>query len=223
MKLNKTVIAGLTTLALSPVATALGSGVLTTQVVHADTITNTQQSSINDRNVNPISQQLINKVNPYVSVKNNAYTLDPIVKTFLTADQFAEITDVIDKANINVEQGNFTINVNDKSYDGVNSLLRKSNSHYTYKNFWWGTRYYFRSNAAVYEMDHDLESRSMAMGVVGAIGSIATDGFASAVGAIGSAYFLKIESDLNYMNNTHPHNYLYMDVNLTGIYSINVL
>lgn len=51
MKLNKTVIAGLTTLALSPVATALGSGVLTTQVVHADTITNTQQSSINDRNV----------------------------------------------------------------------------------------------------------------------------------------------------------------------------
>ncbi|MDF7639988.1 hypothetical protein PT285_11300 [Lactobacillus sp. ESL0791] len=46
MTLKKTVITGLTTLALSPVAAALGNGILTTQVVHADTITaNTQQSN----------------------------------------------------------------------------------------------------------------------------------------------------------------------------------
>lgn len=49
MKLKKTVIAGLTTLALSPVATAMGSGILTTQVVHADTVTNAKQSDSEDQ------------------------------------------------------------------------------------------------------------------------------------------------------------------------------
>lgn len=172
---------------------------------------------------NQISQQLINKVDAYVSVKNNTYTLDSAVKNFLTTEQFTEVKNDIDKANSNVKQGQFTINVNDKSYDETNPLLRKGNSHYTYKNFWWGTRYYFRSNAAVYEMDHELDNYSATLAVAGAIGGLASAGTASAVGAIGSAYFMKIRSDLDYMNNTHPHNYLYMDVNYTGIYSINVL
>ncbi|RMC41975.1 MULTISPECIES: hypothetical protein [unclassified Lactobacillus] len=58
MKLNKTVIAGLTTLALSPVATALGSGVLTTQVVHADTIAENQVTQKNNNNYDSLYDNL---------------------------------------------------------------------------------------------------------------------------------------------------------------------
>lgn len=60
MKLKKTVIAGLTTLALSPVVTALGSGITTTQIVQADTITNTQsiQGSDNDKEFNSLYSRL---------------------------------------------------------------------------------------------------------------------------------------------------------------------
>ncbi|WP_158593110.1 hypothetical protein [Lactobacillus sp. ESL0233] len=46
MKLKKTIITGLTTLALSPVATTFGNGLLSaTQVVHADTITDVQKTT----------------------------------------------------------------------------------------------------------------------------------------------------------------------------------
>lgn len=38
MKLNITIVTSLTALALSPLAATLGNGVVTTQVVHADTI-----------------------------------------------------------------------------------------------------------------------------------------------------------------------------------------
>ncbi|MGL5900316.1 MAG: hypothetical protein ACRCZW_11770 [Lactobacillaceae bacterium] len=58
MKFKKAVIAGLTTLALSPVASTLGNSILTTQVVHADTITNVKQSN-NDDQVVSISNREI--------------------------------------------------------------------------------------------------------------------------------------------------------------------
>lgn len=176
-----------------------------------------------DQSKNQVSQELIEKVDKYVSVKNNAYVLNPVVKNFLTTEQFAEVKNIIGRANSNVKQGRFIINVNDKSYDETNPLLRKSNSHYTYKNFFWGTRYYFRSNAAVYEMEHELSNYSTTLAIAGALGGLASAGMASAVGAIGSAYFAKVRNDLDYMNKRHPHNYLYMDVNLTGIYKIAVL
>lgn len=73
------------------------------------------------------------------------------------------------------------------------------------------------------EIDRELSTYSTTLAIAGAIGGLASAGTASAIGAIGSAYFSKIRSDLNYMNNTHPHNYLYMDVNIAGFYTIAVL
>lgn len=69
-------------------------------------------------------------------------------------------------------------------------------------------------------MEHELDTSSL---LVGTLANLLTSGFGAAVGFIGAAYFQKIKSDLDYMNNTHPHDYLYMDVNLTGIYKIEVL
>lgn len=105
-------------------------------------------------------------------------------------------------------------------FNYVDRSASSKNSKYTYKQFWWGTRYYFRSNKAVYQMEHELDTSSL---LVGTLANLLTSGFGAAVGFIGAAYFQKIKSDLDYMNNTHPHDYLYMDVNLTGIYKIEVL
>lgn len=45
-------------------------------------------------------------------------------------------------------------------------------------------------------------------------------GAATAVSGSVAAYLNKVKSDLDYMNNMHPHSYLYMDVNKTGFYKI---
>lgn len=45
-----------------------------------------------------------------------------------------------------------------------------------------------------------------------------------AYGAVLVGYCGKVPSDLNYMNNTHPNNYLYMNINAwIGYYKIAVL
>ncbi len=100
------------------------------------------------------------------------------------------------------------------------SLSQYVNGGYTSNDFWWETRYYFRSNAAVYQMEHELDNYSIVSGIVGAIDGLASAGIGSAVGAIGAAYFQKMRSDLDYYNNTHIKDYINMDVYFTGIYRI---
>lgn len=155
-----------------------------------------------------LSPETVDVAKKYISVKDNQYVLDPSIKNVLNPQQYQALQDKVSESNSNVKLSNAVIG-KDLSYTST-PLLRSSNRHYTWKSFAWGTRYYFRSNAAVYEMDHDLET----MQVVGGVLSL----------GLFSAYYAKIESDLNYMNNTHPHNYLYMDINQwVGNYTIGVL
>ena len=86
--------------------------------------------------------------------------------------------------------------------------------------FWWGARYYFRSNAAVYQMDHDLDNYTLGFGGVGVLATIFSGGIAAAVAGAAGLYFQKMKSDLDYYNNTHLNNYINMDVDRTGYYSI---
>lgn len=184
--------------------------------VFADTTETSQQSkdTVQKRvtgelettaNVTPETAAIANK---YISVKDNQYVLDPSIKNVLSPQQYQALQNKVKESNSNVKLSNAVIG-KDLSYTST-PLLRSSNRHYTWKSFAWGTRYYFRSNAAVYEMDHDLETAQVVGGVL-------------SLGVL-SAYYAKIESDLNYMNNTHPHNYLYMDINQwIGNYTIGVL
>ncbi|WP_438724003.1 hypothetical protein [Enterococcus sp. DIV1420a] len=61
-------------------------------------------------------------------------------------------------------------------------------------------------------MDHDLDNYSIMSG--------STALWAPPVGVLGAAYFQKVKSDLDYYSNTHLNDYINMDVNWTGIYSV---
>lgn len=187
-----------------------------------------------ERSENKLTDTEINAVDKYIEVKNNQYVLNDLSNSALTEEEISIAKKVIEESNKDIKNTHEVINPTTKTVDEKNNsininsrftiLARSSkNSRYTWKKFWWGTRYYFRSNFAVYQMDHELDDYSLACGVAGTIGALASAGTAAAVGTISAAYFQKIKSDLDYMNNTHPHNYLYMDVNHTGIYSIKVL
>lgn len=170
-----------------------------------------------------LTQEQIKQLDPYVSVKDNKYLLNLPNNTIFSQTEVEAAQQMIDEANISIKNTHSIINPVTKIGEPQRLSVLASKYHYTYKNFYWGTRYYFRSNHAVYEMENELSNYSTTLAIAGALGGLASSGVASAIGAIGSAYFNKVRSDLDYMNNTHPHNYLYMDVNFTGIYTIAVL
>jgi hypothetical protein len=128
--------------------------------------------------------------------------LDPNVRSILTTDQYNAFETMISESNTQIKNTGAVINLIDKLYS-VHSLQPR-NPHYTSKDYSWGTRYYFTSNKTVYDMNHDLETGQVACGILSIINVVAVSG---------SAYYQKMESGLKYMNNTHPHSYLHMDIN----------
>lgn len=196
---------------------------------------NYQQSDnvINHKSIEGIlSFSDIQKVDRFIQVYNNEFVLKKSINSNISYDVYTLVERILNQTNEYVKEHGLIINSATKTIEPDNTFRSKlmfnyvdrsassKNSKYTYKQFWWGTRYYFRSNNAVYQMEHELDTSSL---LVGTLANLLTSGFGAAVGFIGAAYFQKIKSDLYYMNNTHPHDYLYMDVNLTGIYKIEVL
>lgn len=146
----------------------------------------------------------------YVSVKDNQFILNIPQDIQLNQKEVEQVEQQISDVNSKIKANKLTINQTTKEISSQSPTLKSSG--YTYGNFWWGTRYYFRSNAAVYAMDHDLDNWSIMSGV--------TALWAPAVAVLGAAYFQKVKSDLDYYNNTHSKNYIDMDVNWAGVYSI---
>lgn len=197
------------------------------------TATTTKESNKENTNSTNSSESLKDSFDQYVKVENNKFVLEIPQNVHPDSQALANAQKSIDTANSNIASRNGSIDPNTKeitysSNSNPSNTLNSTSelaasSSYTTADFWWGTRYYFESNDAVYAMDHDLDTLSAGYATLGALGSLETAGAAAAVGTIGAAYFQKVKSDLDYMNNTHPNNYLYMDVNYTGIYSINVM
>ncbi|WP_445448452.1 hypothetical protein [Enterococcus faecalis] len=149
------------------------------------------------------------KFDPYIQVQNNRYVLDLQNTIQTNSTEVEQIKQTIEYANEQIEANHGIIDPNTKI---AAYLTFRVGGGYTYANFWWGTRYYFRSNNAVYQMDHDLDNYSIMSG--------STALWAPPVGVLGAAYFQKVKSDLDYYSNTHLNDYINMDVNWAGIYSV---
>ncbi|MCD6633474.1 hypothetical protein LSG16_11610 [Lactococcus cremoris] len=154
----------------------------------------------------------------YVSVKNNQYVLNLPENVQVNQNEFEQVVEQINAVNQQVQTNKLIINPVNKEIVSRASTLKSSG--YTFDTFWWGARYYFRSNAAVYQMDHDLDNYTLGFGGVGVLAAIFSGGIAAAVAGAAGLYFQKMKSDLDYYNNTHLNNYINMDVDRTGYYSI---
>lgn len=174
---------------------------------NADTVQSVVTSQSSKINTTTDNHKLFDA---YVSVKDNQFVLNIPQDIQLNQNEVEQVKQQISDVNSKIRTNKLIINQTTKEISSQNPTLRSSG--YTYGNFWWGTRYYFRSNAAVYAMDHDLDNWSIMTGV--------TALWAPAVAVLGAAYFQKVKSDLDYYNNTHSKNYIDMDVNWAGVYSI---
>ncbi|MFT8879448.1 MAG: hypothetical protein ABF913_07830 [Oenococcus sp.] len=160
----------------------------------------------------------VNTANQYVTVKNNRYILNLPVGTGFTDQQITMVQDMINKANDTVSSQNLIINPITKTSSirsnvlGI-SLRAASNGRYTFTNFWWGTRYYMRSNAAVEQLAHEFTGYAQVL----------TAGAAGVVAGAGALFYNNMASNIRYYNSTHSKNQIYMDFSWSGIYSLHVL
>lgn len=193
----------------------------TAQVVSANAVS-TAKSDSNTA----VSESLISRIDEYVVIKNNQYVLElpDNVKDLFTSDEIAQVENNISKANENVDQSSLLIDAETKTTESESQTTTAAayNKHFTWKNFWWGTRYYFTSNAAVDEFVWDFTNKSIVLGALGAAGSLGGV-VPGLIGAVGAAYFAKVANDLNYYNQRHSHNQIYLDMNYSLGYSFHIL
>ncbi len=197
---------------VSLMTSAILLSAVTPIIVNADVISSNGTTEQVSSNQASSFTDIKDHFDSYVSVKNNQYVLNLPENVQVNQNEFEQVVEQINAVNQQVETNKLIINPVNKEIVSRASTMKSSG--YTYGNFWWGTCYYFRSNAAVYQMDHDLDNWAIGSGLVGI--------FAPPIAALGGAYYLKVKSDLDYMNSIHQKDYLNMEVNWVGVYSIYV-
>lgn len=216
MNIKKIVVASVSGLMLGSVPLTTG-----TQIVSADTV-----STVKNNTNKVVSDSLVSRIDDYVVVKNNQYVLElpDNVKTQFTLDEMTQVENSIIKANEHVDKNSLAINAGTKTTDSSIQTMNRAayNKHFTWKNFWWGTRYYFTSNAAVNEFYWTFTNVSIVMGGLAAVGSLG-GAVAGILPAVTGAYFAKVANDLNYYNQRHVRNQIYMDMNYSLGYSFHIL
>lgn len=182
-----------------------------------------QTMSMNQTDNQSLTTQTIQSVDKYVTVSGNRYHLSATAAQEFSKGQLIQINQSIDQANRNVAEQQLKIDSKTKVAEPTTELFAAYNTKYTTKNFWWGTRYYFTSNAAVRKMCNELGGIASAFNIGGAIAGILSNGAASAVAGAANIYFSHLSSGLNRYNNQHPHNQIYMDVSYSGGFSYHIL
>lgn len=135
---------------------------------------------------------------------------------------YESVKATIDQANQEIEKQNGIIDITTKviTYDPLDMATAARSAGYTFRNYWWGTRYYFKSNTAVYKMNHNLDNWTYSLRGSGILGGLVSIDVAAAVAGSNALYFQKMKSHLDYYNNIHHKNYINMDVYFFGNYSI---
>lgn len=192
-------------LSLFVIGTSVTPGIM--QVAHANENSTVSQISSNNN---------IQIFDSYVVVENNQFKLKIPSNIVFSEEQIKQVNESIKMANNQIQKTQAFLDPVTKTY----STWSFRSEGYTYDNHWWGTRYHFRSNAAVDEMLHELTDYSLASTVIGALGGLATGGVGVVAGVITTVYYAKVRNDLEHYNNIHRHDYIDMDVYFTGIYKI---
>lgn len=146
-------------------ALSLVFGSIVPTVVSASDFDTNDTNNISTKSQNEeISQDVVEKADHFVEVQNNQFVLSKDAENKFDDSEIYSIKKLISESNTQVRHDHSQIDTSDKSFE-VNSgdaspfvSFASMRKEYTYKHFWWGTRSYFRSNAAVNQMVRELRS-----------------------------------------------------------------
>lgn len=136
-------------------ALSLVFGSIVPTVVSASDFDTNDTNNISTKSQNEeISQDVVEKADHFVEVQNNQFVLSKDAENKFDDSEIYSIKKLISESNTQVRHDHSQIDTSDKSFK-VNSgdaspfvSFASTRKEYTYKHFWWGTRFYFRSNAA---------------------------------------------------------------------------
>ena len=165
-----------------------------------------------------LSEALIKRADSDIIVVNNRYQLKDSAVNNFSSGELSQLKKALKESNQLVANQKLTIDPQTKTI-APEVLFAAYNRRYTMKIFWWGTGYYFTSNAVVAQMSNVLAYYTFAFNIGGTIGGIVAK---LASGLLGS-YTTLMSARLNSFNNSHPHNQIYMDVNQAGVFSFHIL
>lgn len=173
-------------------------------------------------NKNEISK--IQDLDEYVSVVDNKFELKVPDNINVSKEIMQEAEVAIKKSNDLANNNHLTIDKNSKVIEDNSPTTRAAwHSYYTYKNFWWGIRYYFTSNSAVNMLAHEWENTAAILALGGIAGTYLSAGSSIMILGVGSWYFTNTASQLRYYNSMHLKNQIYMDVNYALQYDFHIL
>lgn len=155
-------------------ALSLVFGSIVPTVVSASDFDTNDTNNISTKSQNEeISQDVVEKADHLVEVQNNQFVLSKDAENKFDDSEIYSIKKLISESNTQVRHDHSQIDTSDKSFE-VNSgdanpfvSFASTRKEYTYKHFWWGTRFYFRSNAAVNQMVRELRSSAKTMSAFG--------------------------------------------------------
>lgn len=184
---------------------------------------------------NNLTQDVIDKADQFVQVQNNQYVLTEGAKKEFNNSEITQIKKIISESNAEVKHENALIDTSDKAFypytNNSNPFVSfaSTGKKYTYRNFWWGTRFYFRSNAAVDRMVQELRDSQSTLSAfaLGAGGAATVAGPYAAIPGMLLGFaawkYNEMASGLQSYNEAHKKNQIYMDVNMTGNVSYHIL
>lgn len=202
--------------------------------VKADT-TDVDQNIEQAVTTNPESDNTLEALDSYVKVENNQFVLDIPKGITVDSNLVQKAEQAILDSNDIIQESNEEIIPKTKEivqrpqntipeHNTIMSITKhrkrpstKTTRGLTTRWFWWGERFYYRSNAAVNFTINQLQSnQDIATGL-----GILTAGYVIGAVTFGSValYYSSLDRKLNYYNMCHLHSYIYMDYTFCCTYS----
>lgn len=200
--LNRKSAIGIATLGLF-----LSIGIVKTDIIANAATTGSVSSDVQGDNFMPRQYRDLDQL---VVVHENRYEISDFGKFVLPKQTYIKLSEQLDSVNKDVCRKHAVIDPTTKSFV-LNYQDRASNTPST-KNFWWGTRYYFRSNAQVDTMVSQLHTWANYNSMAAIAGGLLSP-YIGAVCGLNTIRLNQVAVDLEAYNNKHKKQHIYMDLN----------
>lgn len=159
----------------------------------------------------------IAKMDQMVDVANNQFILNINKTKNIDPVLISALTEQLNSVNTEIRNKNGLIGSNKQVYYPTVGFRGGTWAHQI-DSFWWGHRDIFRTDAAVNDFAHDLDTFAVYGLLVGAASSFLTFGTGVVGATITSAYCTKLASDLRYQKSKYAK--IELDTTFAMIYRV---
>ncbi|MFS8210793.1 hypothetical protein [Paenibacillus polymyxa] len=146
-----------------------------------------KSNEIQERSTGELSQELIDKTNPYIKLQSQRFTLSEEASKNLSEDELGLVNKALDSANDQAKNipDDVTVTVTDKNSlkiapSNFSTASINTSSYWDYELLWWGYRIFLS-----HQLTQDIKEKSLYIGGIGAISSGSLNAILTSLGLPG--------------------------------------